>query len=422
MLKKERIRIGAYSPVLTFDEEHVKMLSEAGVDFAIYLMDHVDVIPDEYKEKILHWMEKYNIEAALRDASIDKVINNANVADLNNIDKMFFKDSPSFAAYCFMDEPGMVHFDILGEEAKKFKEAFPGKEVYLNLLPMYANNTQLKNGAWGTGDDTFPEGCDPYEVYLDEFVKKVDVNHIGVDIYPCMKRPCKDNPESFPDKFVPYTYNRYLRSIEAVADKCRESGRELWTCVQTCSDLRNFRAINPSELRWQTYTMLSFGATAIIYFIFSSRNGCKGCILDEHGNPTELFYASSKMCKGLKKISDLYLSFKNVGAFTLGYDEAETPYLYLKNPYDVNDFGVISDIETNTPLLIGCFEKKDGKGKAFTIVNQQDWAEPLDSVIKMKIDGKVTKYYDGEPEVMKSENGVYEFNIAQGDGIFVIVE
>ena len=40
----------------------------------------------------------------------------------------------------------------------------------------------------------------------------------------------------------------------------------------------------------------------------------------------------------------------------------------------------------------------------------------------MKIDGKVTKYYDGEPEVMKSENGVYEFNIAQGDGVFVTVE
>ena len=168
--------------------------------------------------------------------------------------------------------------------------------------------------------------------------------------------------------------------------------------------------------------MLSFGATAIIYFIFSSRNKDKGCILDEHGNPTELFYASAKMCEGLKKITDLYLSFENVGAFAIGYDEEKTPYLYLKNPYDVNDFGVISDIETNTPLLIGCFEKKDGKGKAFTIVNQQDWSDPLDSVIKMKIEGRVTVYYDGEPTVMTKNNGVYEFNIAQGDGVFVTVE
>ena len=30
--------------------------------------------------------------------------------------------------------------------------------------------------------------------------------------------------------------------------------------------------------------------------------------------------------------------------------------------------------------------------------------------------------YDGEPTVMTKNNGVYEFNIAQGDGVFVTVE
>ena len=62
MLKKERIRIGAYSPIQTFDEEHVKLLAEAGGDYAIYLMDHVSLIPAEYKAKIIEWMEKYKIE------------------------------------------------------------------------------------------------------------------------------------------------------------------------------------------------------------------------------------------------------------------------------------------------------------------------------------------------------------------------
>ncbi|MBQ4159980.1 MAG: hypothetical protein IJD83_03525, partial [Clostridia bacterium] len=75
-----------------------------------------------------------------------------------------------------------------------------------------------------------------------------------------------------------------------------------------------------------------------------------------------------------------------------------------------------------TPLLVGCFEKREGAGKAFMIVNQQDWAEALDSVVKMKISGKVTKYCDGEAEESEGRNGVYEFNIAQGDGVFVTVE
>ena len=84
-------------------------------------------------------------------------------------------------------------------------------------------------------------------------------------------------------------------------------------------------------------------------------------------------------------------------------------------------FEVISDIESNTPLLVGCFEKREGKGKAFTIVNQQDWAEVLDSVVKMRLSGKVTRYYDGEAEAMEGKNGIYEFHIAQGDGVFVTV-
>ncbi len=111
-----------------------------------------------------------------------------------------------------------------------------------------------------------------------------------------------------------------------------------------------------------------------------------------------------------------------MGAFTIGYDPEKTAYLYLANPYDIKKFGVISDIESNTPLLVGCFEKKEGEGKALMIVNQQDWAETLDSVVKMKISGKVTKYYDGEAEEAEGQNGVYEFNIAQGDGVFVTVE
>ncbi len=421
MLKSNRIKIGAYSPILTFDEEHIKLLAEAGVDFAIYLMDHVENIPLECREKILHWMEKYKIEAAIRDASFDKVIDGANVLDFEKTDEMFFKDSPVFSEYAFMDEPGACHFDVLGESVSEFKKQFPTKDVYINLLPMYANVRQLLNGPWEKGkreiDDEYT-----YRMYLDEFVEKVDIESIGADIYPCKRKPHKDCPEEFPLKYTPVTYDKYLHSIEAVADKCRETGRKFYATIQTCAGEGVYRKITPDELRWQAYTMLSFGAKAIIYFTFARRKESTCSILDEKGNPTELFYASKKMCEGIKKLSDLYCSYKNIGAFTVGYDEEKTPYLYLENPYSLGEFGIISEIDTNTPLLIGCFDKEHGEGKAFMIVNQQDWSQPMDAVIKMKIEGKVTKYYDGEPEEMKAKDGVYEFNLAQGDGLFVTVE
>ena len=101
--------------------------------------------------------------------------------------------------------------------------------------------------------------------------------------------------------------------------------------------------------------------------------------------------------------------------------------IYAK--YGIDTENAINTLQ-NVPISIHCwqgddvngFEKKEGEGKAFTIVNQQDWVEPMDSNIKMKIEGKVTKYYDGVPVVMTANNGVYEFNLAQGDGMFVTVE
>ena len=39
----------------------------------------------------------------------------------------------------------------------------------------------------------------------------------------------------------------------------------------------------------------------------------------------------------------------------------------LEKPY--TGFDTIKEIESDTPLLVGCFEKEEGTGHAFTIVN-----------------------------------------------------
>ena len=418
-MKKKKFLIGAYSPILTFDKEHVKLMAEAGINFPV---SNFNVIPEEFQQEYLDTLYELGIEAAICSDKCVKIYMKAPMLDLEKQDRVTFLKHPAFGYYIYCDEPGMVHFDILGEEIAKFQKAFPGKYAYINLLPMYANARQLMKAPYGTEIKYFDEGEDMYQRYLDEFVEKVPTHHIGVDIYPARRRAKADCPEMFPAEYEPFTYGKYLRIIEIVADKCKESGREFWACIQTCAWEKGVREITTPELRWQAYTMLSFGATAIFYYVFASRKNHTGCMLNERGETTKLFYGSKKMCEGLQKLSDVYFDYKNVGAYAIGYDPEKTPYLYMKNPYDAEKFGVISDIETNTPLLVGCFEKTEGNGKAFTIVNQQDWSEPLDSVIKMKIDGKVTKYYDGEPEVMKSENGVYELHLAQGDGVFVTVE
>ena len=49
-MKNKKIIIGAYSPILTFDKEHVKLMAEAGINFAV---SNFNVIPEDFQQEYL---------------------------------------------------------------------------------------------------------------------------------------------------------------------------------------------------------------------------------------------------------------------------------------------------------------------------------------------------------------------------------
>jgi len=52
----------------------------------------------------------------------------------------------------------------------------------------------------------------------------------------------------------------------------------------------------------------------------------------------------------------------------------------------------------------------------------KDFQKPEDANIKIKVNGNITVYRDGNPEKMISSDGWYEISLVQGDGVFVTVE
>ncbi len=50
IMKNKKIIIGAYSPILTFDKEHVKLMAEAGINFAV---SNFNVIPEDFQQEYL---------------------------------------------------------------------------------------------------------------------------------------------------------------------------------------------------------------------------------------------------------------------------------------------------------------------------------------------------------------------------------
>lgn len=420
-LKDDRIRIGAYTPIDPnyCDEEHIKLLAQAGVDYAVLNLDS-SYIPEEKHRDIFKWFEKYGIECTVRYPKAMKYYKDAGMLDMEKADLLWFKDEAAFKAFTYVDEPGTEHFEQLGREAELFKKVFPGKRPYINLLPMYANSAQLTGGAWKSPIEYYETPDTTFQTYLDEYVKYIDTDYICMDTYPCHRAPDPACPDDFPAAYIKTTYPNYVKSVEIVADECRRSGRQLWVCIQSCSWARSVREPDGSELRWQAYTMLSYGAVTLLYYVFAARKAHTGTCLNIRGEKTPLFVESQKMCEGLKRLSDIYLSYRNLGAFNVNSTPEKTPYLEMNNPY--RNFRAIEKIDTDAPLLVGCFEKKDGHGYAFTLVSMQNYNDPKTVNVRLTVPGKVVVYRDGIPSDAEKDNGTFEVVLGQGEGVFITVD
>ena len=147
--------------------------------------------------------------------------------------------------------------------------------------------------------------------------------------------------------------------------------------MQSCSWTRAIREPEPYEIDWQFYTMMSFGAVHFGYYVFSSRERHSGCMLDCRGDQTKIYWAAKDMADAIFKMEDVYLSYRSLGAFNVNYSD-EVKCLALEKPY--LKFDTIKEIESDTPLLVGCFEKKESEGLYDDI---SDYAiEKLEGILK----------------------------------------
>lgn len=416
---EKRIRFGAYMPVSHPDEKHVKELGEAGVDFAV--IEFKLIAPDKISPEFMSWFSKYGIDFAVDDPKTNKTVgDHATVLDFDKEELMFYKNEPGYISYSYIDEPGMAVFEELGREVSEFNKRYPDKFAFINLLPLYANEQQLKGGAWAAPIEYYSSDDHIYKTYLDEYIRLIDTHYICIDIYPCKRRPDPEYPDMYPVKHIKYNYPDYVKNIEYGANAARKSNRELWICLQSCTWYKNVRPVDGAELRWQAYTCLSYGTTNFLYYVFAARPGHDYALMDFIGERNALYFEAQKLALGLKKLSPLFVSYKNLGAFNVNSSPETTPYLEMNTPY--TDFDAIWDISCDTPLLVGCFEKEKGEGKAFTLVNMQDFQEPKTANLSFKANGKITIYRDGEPSELKPCNGVFTVSLEQGDGVFVTVE
>ena len=213
--------------------------------------------------------------------------------------------------------------------------------------------------------------------------------------------------------------------MDVFASVCREYGRDFWLYIQTVG-LSLDHVPNERDLRWQCYTGLSFGVKTFIHFTYGSYNETSypnwtHSMVKKDGTPTPTYYAAQKVNNELNAISDTYVQYKNLGAFNVNCTSS-TPYLAFDNQYKSD---LITSIDSNRPILVGCFEKKEGEGKAFTVVNMANIYSVAKANVTFKLSQAqtVTAYIFGEPTILAPDaNGNYTLSLENGQGVFITVD
>lgn len=177
----------------------------------------------------------------------------------NAVEKL--RTHPALAGYHVSDEPSAAAFADLAAWTKKIQAIDTSHPCYINLLPTYANSTQL--------------GTPTYQDYIDRFVDTVPVPLISFDHYPTSSGAVQPG---------------HFENLEIVAASARRVRKPFWGFYQSTL----FAAAQPTRtlahLRFESFTNLAYGAQCIqAYTYWTTFPEDREAPIDRAGNRTPTY-------------------------------------------------------------------------------------------------------------------------------------
>ena len=318
------------------------------------------------------------------------------------------------------DEPSSLDFDYLADMTAHFKEVIPEKFAFVNLYPIHASTTQLREETTASllspVQFTVEDRMQPYVNHIIKYSEKMSADYISFDIYPISAEP----------KHSVNDFTKWLMNLDIVSKNCNLSDRDLWIYIQSCGEAEansGFavrRYASEEDIRLQSYVSLSFGADTIIHACYMGGwFDAYDHSINPDGDMTDTYTYVQNVDKELKAFSDVYAEYTSKGAFTLNIGQStdlDDDYL---TPVDEQYKPAVS---SDNALLVGCFAADESDGKAYTFVNMYDTFENKTAELTVEFeDGKtVTIYRGGVQSVLAGTSLTLELN--SGEGVFVTVE
>ncbi len=248
---------------------------------------------------------------------------------------------PACWGYRLKDEPSAAVFKDLRQRADVIRAQRPGKLVFVNLYPNYANGRQL--------------GVDTYEEHVALFCETYDPAVLSMDHYPGF-RPDRGDGRA-----------NYCANLAVMRKFSLQRGIPFW----------NFFNIMPygghtdpteGQVRWQIYASLAYGAKGVLYFCYYTPRGREfpkgGAIIGRDDRPTRHYDQARRINAELKALGPTLMRListdvRHVAPGTKQENAlAGTPIRRLERARHDPEFD----------LLVGCFRHADGR-RAVLLVN-----------------------------------------------------
>ncbi len=236
-------------------------------------------------------------------------------------------DGDACWGYSLRDEPNAADFPALADAVRAIREARPGRLAYINLFPNYANPAQL--------------GTNTYDEYVRRFVDEVDVDVLSMDHYPLM-RPDADGRDG------------YCANLEIMRRESLRKGIPFWNFFNAMPFGPHYDPTE-SQLAWQIYTSIAYGAKGVLYFCYWTPRG------DEFPKGGAIITAEGRRTRHYEQAKRLNREIQNLGPTLMELTSTDV----IRVPSDAGPDALSADVPIRpvTPgdYLIGLFDHRDGR-------------------------------------------------------------
>lgn len=257
-----------------------------------------------------------------------------------------FTDHPALWALDLGDEPSALDLPHYGKLFKAAEKLFPNQLPYLNLYPSYG-------AIWENSPEEVAHqlGVTDYADHIQAFIDNVPADYICYDYYMYTTNP-----------------SAAYENLRVVAEKCRESKRDMWIILQVNShDPKKW--INLPQLRHQAFTALAFGVRSINWACWTA-GWFHNEVLDDKGGKTEQYDKLCAINADIRKLTEDYMAYRNTSTHFVGFEDSGLLKEVKAEKENDITLGIFSHIKSKGNSIIGHME--GDMGQALFIADSTD--------------------------------------------------